>query len=312
MTCSTWATATSATSGTTGSTNTVPVGSTQGNAVLLEAFTEHQASTAAQRALAVPLLVFAAVSRNKTHKGDVEFCGVAVIERIERIEQEAKGRPFPNYRYDLVVLDLSAENDRVDWAWIEARGNPKLSAGDVLEHAPRSWRQWVEHGHSALPEVRRRTPLSERGFTSRPHSTGDNRQSPGLFPAPRRPDDTASTSPGPAEPLEQLTASMLVERLGSLKVHQNNGRPSRHKPLALLWALSRIATGQAGLRLGDNSKTRWAGCWPTSAFPSPRSPLSTRSCTCRRAACGTSTAFHPSSPPSPMPQHSTSSASRPA
>lgn len=227
--------------------HTVPVGSTQGNAVLLEAFTEHQASTAAQRALAVPLLVFAAVSRNKTPKGYVEFCGVAVIERVEQIEQEAKGRPFPNYRYDLAVLDLSAENDRVDWAWIEARGNPGLSAGDVLEHAPRSWRQWVEHGHSVLPEVRRQISLPEGGNTSRPHSTGDSRQSPGLFPAPRRPDDTTSAPPGPAEPLEQLTASMLVDSLGSLKVHQSNGRPSRHKPLALLWAISRIATGQARL-----------------------------------------------------------------
>ncbi|WP_328758241.1 HNH endonuclease [Streptomyces sp. NBC_00271] len=227
--------------------HTVPVGSTQGNAVLLEAFTEHEASTAAQRALAVPLLVFAAVSRNKTPKGYVEFCGVAVIERVEQIEQEAKGRPFPNYRYDLAVLDLSAESDRVDWAWIEARGNARLPAGDVLEHAPRSWRQWVEHGHSVLPEVRRRTPIPEGGNTSRPYSTGDSRQSPGLFPAPRQPDDTASASPGPAEPLGQLTASMLVDRLGSLKVHQHNGRPSRHKPLALLWSISRIAAGQARL-----------------------------------------------------------------
>ncbi|MET7538256.1 HNH endonuclease [Streptomyces sp. NPDC005507] len=227
--------------------HTVPVGSTQGNAVLLEAFAEHQAATAAQRALAVPLLVFAAVSRNKTPKGYVEFCGVAVIERVEQIEQEAKRRPFPNYRYDLAVLDLSAEVDRVDWAWIEARGNARLSAGHVLEHAPRSWRQWVENGHSVLPEVRRQTSLPERGNTSRPHSPGGSHQTPGLFPAPRRPDGTASAPPGPAEPLEQLTASMLVDRLGSLKVHQSNGQPSRHKPLALLWAISRVATGQPRL-----------------------------------------------------------------
>ncbi len=41
--------------------HTVPVGTTQGNAVLLEALEEHQGLTAEQRAPAVPLLVFAAV-----------------------------------------------------------------------------------------------------------------------------------------------------------------------------------------------------------------------------------------------------------
>ncbi|MFD0222817.1 hypothetical protein ACWGPD_11640 [Streptomyces hirsutus] len=96
--------------------HTVPVGSTQGNAVLLEAFAEHQAPMPEQQALAVPLLLFAAVSRNKTPKGYVEFCGVAVIEHAEQIEQEAKGRPLPNCRYDLAILDLSAEGDQVGWA----------------------------------------------------------------------------------------------------------------------------------------------------------------------------------------------------
>jgi len=222
--------------------HTVPVGSTQGNTVLLEAFTEHQAPTAKQRALAVPLLVFAAVSRNNTPKGYVEFCGVAVIERVEQIEQETKGKPFLNYRYDLAVLDLGAEDNRVDWAWIEARGNPGLSAGDVLAYAPDSWRQWVEHGPAALPEVRRQTTSPERGETSHPRLTRPGRPSPGPLPAPRRPDDTAS--PQPAQPLETLTANLLMDRLTNLKVHRSNGQPSRHKPLALLWAISRVATGK--------------------------------------------------------------------
>ncbi|GAB2974105.1 hypothetical protein GCM10023080_043090 [Streptomyces pseudoechinosporeus] len=228
--------------------HTVPVGSTQGNALLLEAFAEHQAPTAERRARAVPLLVFAAVSRNKTPKGYVEFCGVAVIERLEQIEQEAKGRPFPNYRYDLAVLDLSLEDGQLDWAWIEARGNPGLSADDALAHAPRSWREWVEHGYAALPEVRRQTIRSDGDRAVRPHATEDGHEPLGLFPAPRRPDDAASSaSPGPAEPSEQLTASILMDRLKNLKVHQNKGRPSRHKPLALLWGVSRVATGQPRL-----------------------------------------------------------------
>ncbi|MFF1963364.1 HNH endonuclease [Streptomyces sp. NPDC058232] len=227
--------------------HTVPVGTTQGNAVLLEALSEHQALTAEQRALAVPLLVFAAVSRNKTPKGYVEFCGVAVIEHVEQIEQEAKGQPFPNYRYDLAVLDLSADDDRVDWAWIEARGNPKLSAADSLGHAPRSWRQWVQHGHGVLPEVRRQTIRPVRGRAPGLDSAGGHHEILGLFPEPRQPEDTDSERPAEAGSSDELTSSTFMDKLKSLTVHQRNGRHSRHKPLTLLWGISRVATGKPRL-----------------------------------------------------------------
>ncbi|MER5952366.1 HNH endonuclease [Streptomyces sp. NPDC001893] len=227
--------------------HTVPVGSTQGNALLLEAFAEHGEPTAEQRAQAVPLLVFAAVSRNKTPKGYVEFCGVAVIEGLEQIEQKANGRPFPNYRYDFAVLDLRPEDDRLDWAWIEARGNPKLRTDDALAQAPRAWREWVEHGHAALPRVRRQTNHATPGPAAPRHASGGDSELPGLFPAPRGSHETASVLPGLAESSQQMTAGVLMERLESLQVHQNNGRPSRHKPLAMLWAVSGIANGQPRL-----------------------------------------------------------------
>lgn len=227
--------------------HTVPVGSTQGNALLLEAFAQHGAPTAEQRAQAVPLLVFAAVSRNKTPKGYVEFCGVAVIEGLEQIEQTANGKPFPNYRYDLAVLDLSPEDDRLDWAWIEARGNTGLQTNDALAHAPRAWREWVEHGHAALPRVRWQTSHAAPGRAAPRHASGGDRELPGLFPAPRSSHDTTSAPPGLAEPSRELTAGVLMDRLGSLRVHRNNGRPSRHKPLAMLWAVARIANGRPRL-----------------------------------------------------------------
>ncbi|WP_406049613.1 HNH endonuclease [Streptomyces virginiae] len=222
--------------------HTVPVGSTQGNAVMLEVLAEHQAVTPEERALAVPLLVFEAVSRNKTPKGYVKFCGVAVIEREKQIEQEAGGRTFPNYRYDLSVLDLSAEDDQVDWAWIEARGSAKVSVDDTLVLAPSSWRRWVEHGHAALPELRRQATPPTGGRISN-HSNPENDRSPlTLFPAPRGKDATAASSIAATGMLEDLTAGMLMAKLQSLKVHQRNGRRSRHKPLALMWAISRVAT----------------------------------------------------------------------
>ncbi|MGI5479796.1 HNH endonuclease [Streptomyces lavendofoliae] len=223
--------------------HTVPVGTTQGNAVLLEALREHRTATPEERALAVPLLLFAAVSRNGTPKGYVEFCGVAVIENAERIEQEGQGRPFPNYRYDLSVLDLTAEDDQIDWAWIEDRGSPELSPAAALTHAPRSWRRWVERGHAVLPELRRRGMRGGKGSSRR--SEDDNRSSTALFPAPRPPEDSAPARSAPTGSSENMTVSMLMDRLRSLKVHRRNGRQSRHKPLALLWGISRVATGKS-------------------------------------------------------------------
>ncbi|MGW3015139.1 HNH endonuclease [Streptomyces longwoodensis] len=228
--------------------HTVPVGSTQGNAVLLEAFAEHQAATPDQRVRAAPLLVFAAVSRNKTPKGYVQFCGLAVIERAELIEQEVNGKPFPNYRYDMTLLDLSADGERVDWAWIERRGNPHVLSVDSACGAPYSWIEWVGHGHVALPYLRRRAPFPpEEDKPSPPRLTEGGRESLGLLPAPRWPDDTVPASSDPTGSREKLTASVLMDRLRNLRVHRRNDQPSRHKPLALLWAISRIATGMPRL-----------------------------------------------------------------
>lgn len=38
-----------------------------------------------------------------------------------------------------------------------------------------------------------------------------------------------------------------MSRLRNLKVHSKNGRASRHKPLALLWGISRVAAGKPRL-----------------------------------------------------------------
>ncbi|MFI5819116.1 HNH endonuclease [Streptomyces rishiriensis] len=228
--------------------HTVPAGCTPGNAVLLEAFAEHQASNAEKRALAVPLLVFASVGRNKTPKGYVEFCGVAVIERVEQVEQETQGIPFPNYRYDLTILDLSSEGDKVDWAWIEARGDSNLSAFDALAHAPRSWRQWVEHGNATLPSLRRQTVRPE-GKASRLPSTENGHKTPGILPMPQGQNGTTSGRASHFGHSETLNVSTLMNRLRNLRSHERDGHLSKRRSLALLWSISRIATGAPRLTL---------------------------------------------------------------
>ncbi|MEU8625930.1 restriction endonuclease [Streptomyces sp. NPDC048669] len=134
----------------------------KGNAALLDAFEGHQAPTAEGRAKAVPLLLFRSVTKNGKPKGHVEFCGVGIVERVERIVQWA-GRErttFTNYAYDIAVISLTAEDERLDWDWITARRDGVADA-EVLSAAPVAWREWVEHGHGALPRVRRRVARSK-------------------------------------------------------------------------------------------------------------------------------------------------------
>ncbi|MBD0695109.1 restriction endonuclease [Streptomyces sp. CBMA123] len=138
------------------------VGGTTGNAALLEAFDSHQALTPQRRAAAPPLLLFRSVPHNGKDKGQVQFCGVALIERAERVVQwdESTQKSFTNYVFDLAVIDLTEEDDRLDWDWISARRDSDLSDAEILKLAPTAWREWVKHGHSILPRVRRRVARS--------------------------------------------------------------------------------------------------------------------------------------------------------
>ncbi|KUJ33855.1 restriction endonuclease [Streptomyces sp. NRRL F-5122] len=138
-------------------------GTTTGNAALLDAFTGHQGHTLEERAIAAPLLLFRAVSQNGKPKGHVEFCGVGIVERTERLVQWG-GREhttFVNYVYDIALIDLTSEGDAVTWDWIEARRDKGTSHAQALELAPRAWREWVKHGSSALPRLRRRVAQAQ-------------------------------------------------------------------------------------------------------------------------------------------------------
>ncbi|WP_329457131.1 restriction endonuclease [Streptomyces sp. NBC_01497] len=141
----------------------VPTGATTGNAALLDAFTDHQGRTPEERAAATPLLLFRAVPRNGKPKGHVAFCGLGVIERTERLVQWGgrEHEPFVNYVYDIALIDLTSEDDTVDWEWIEARRDKGVSLAHALGLAPRAWREWVKNGSSALPGLRRRVARAQ-------------------------------------------------------------------------------------------------------------------------------------------------------
>lgn len=141
-------------------------GATPGNRALLEAWELHAATSATGRAQAPPLLLYrsATVVRDgrRIVKGHVEFCGAAIIERLEHVVQRdpETGRTFPNLVLDLAVVDLAGTGDTLDLRWIDDRRDPTLDAAAANRHAPASWRRWIADGPAAIPRIRRRVVSS--------------------------------------------------------------------------------------------------------------------------------------------------------
>jgi len=140
-------------------------GATKGNRALLEASRLHAGTSRGERAVAPPLLLFRAVTvyraKRAVVKGHVEFCGVAVIERIEHIVQRdpESGRSFPNLALDLAVVS-GGDVDGIDLRWIDDRRDPQLTAEQALRFAPAAWKKWVADGRTAIPSIRRRVLAS--------------------------------------------------------------------------------------------------------------------------------------------------------
>ncbi|ASW58078.1 restriction endonuclease [Plantactinospora sp. KBS50] len=141
-------------------------GATVGNRALLDAWALHAATDPRRRRQAPPLLLYRSVTvrRNGRNlvKGHIEFCGVAVIERLEHVVQRdpETGRSFPNLVLDLAVIDLADTGDALDLRWIDDRRDPSLDCVQADRHAPDAWSRWVRDGRSAIPRVRRRVVSS--------------------------------------------------------------------------------------------------------------------------------------------------------
>ena len=140
-------------------------GATKGNRLLLEAARLHAGTSRYERLLAPPLLLFRSITVNRNGrsvvKGFVEFCGAAIIERLEHVVQRdpASGKSFPNIALDLAIVAGRA-TDGIDLRWIDDRSNPSLDREIALRHAPETWARWVKEGRMAIPGVRRRVLAS--------------------------------------------------------------------------------------------------------------------------------------------------------
>ncbi|MFI0406093.1 HNH endonuclease [Actinomadura sp. 3N508] len=125
-----------------------PLGSTRGNAILLQTAEAHTSDIADVRAAAPPLLIFRSTQRNQSSKGYLEFCGIGIIEHatIAELEDPGSHKHFSNYVFHISLLDLRPEGNRLDWRWINARRDPTSTLDTTTALAPDSWVNWVKGG----------------------------------------------------------------------------------------------------------------------------------------------------------------------
>lgn len=125
-----------------------------GNRRMLSAFILHS-GTKEDREASPPILVYEAVSDSGRTKGQILFHGFGIISRAELIVQRSRGATFPNYVYDIALLDLANESEEFPWAWINARRDPDVVFEESIRLAPQSWRHWVKEGAPSIPRLRR-------------------------------------------------------------------------------------------------------------------------------------------------------------
>ena len=126
-----------------------------GNRSVLSQFPLHQGASRSDRLRAAPLLFFESLIHEGKAKGYWRFLGVGLVERAELVTQiDRRHRPFVNYVFDCMLVDLSAEDLGIAWEWIAARRDPSKSLEQCLALAPAAWRRWVENGAAVKERIR--------------------------------------------------------------------------------------------------------------------------------------------------------------
>lgn len=131
--------------------------SAEGNSVLLRAQIAHNSPDQLLRELSIPVIFFKRIRLNGRAKGNVQFQGFGVIERVERIIQLiSSGESFVNYSFDFTIFHLLKEAEEFNWEWISMRRNPAFSLSETLKLAPSSWKTWIKEGQKSREKCRRR------------------------------------------------------------------------------------------------------------------------------------------------------------
>lgn len=121
-----------------------------GNKVLMEEWKKHSSNDKSERKKATPIVFF-----ERIKKGYLQFHGVGILEKVSLITQRGNESEFTNFEFEFCILDLSKENNLLDWDWISDRCNKDLNINEANKKAPESWKYWINNGNDKIEKVRR-------------------------------------------------------------------------------------------------------------------------------------------------------------
>lgn len=131
-----------------------PPFSADGNRTIMEI--ANQFADPNLRKLAPPMLLFERAEVQGRNESYRRFAGYGVPRDLRIQSQRSTRGTFTNLVVELVLFNLTAEGERLDWQWIDRRRNDRLTPEEALQSAPMAWRHWVRLGDSALETSRRR------------------------------------------------------------------------------------------------------------------------------------------------------------
>jgi hypothetical protein len=128
-----------------------------GNRAMLEAMRLQHSPDVRERALAPPVLVVTTHGEGGLGKGYRRVEGLGVITRAEVVLQHHPTRrvAFQNLRFEIAILDTSADLDRIPMEWLNARRCDTRRRVDDNAAAPECWRRFVAGGMAQVDRLRR-------------------------------------------------------------------------------------------------------------------------------------------------------------
>lgn len=135
----------------------------RGNRIMLENQRLQHSLVRQDRELSSPVLLIKAHGDRGKDYGFRTPIGLGVIWRSDRVSQRGSDSPamFPNFRFEIILLDLIEDGGSIDMRWIHARRSPDYSSSDANQFAPSAWRTFVEEGIQCLPKLQFRNIMSD-------------------------------------------------------------------------------------------------------------------------------------------------------
>ena len=125
---------------------------TSNNIKMIDQYKLHSSNILEERIKSAPIIIFRQHKVSNNPKGYRKFLGFGIITNVEIvIEYDSKLKVnFPNYAFDITVLNMDHENETFDWRWISARRDKNIDINSTNKFAPKSWQLWSKNGVKTL------------------------------------------------------------------------------------------------------------------------------------------------------------------